>query len=70
MWARSQSLEWSTHISDTVAVAEVKAVEPAKPDNEYADTQIVHFAQTELLKGKSTGSWIFHENYARDWKIN
>lgn len=64
IWMRSESLEWWTNISDTVAIARVGAVKDIEPLNEYWKSQEVLCLPVTALKGERIGQVTFRQDYA------
>ena len=60
---RSESLEWWTNISDTVAVVEVSNIKDLEPLNEAWKSQEVHCDQITTIKGTRQDHFIFRQDY-------
>jgi hypothetical protein len=75
MWMRSESLEWWTNVSDTVAIAEVTSVQEidlpnqatkTDPSPQYFRSQTITCAVSRTDKGKPRESFTFRQDYRRE----
>jgi hypothetical protein len=68
MWFRTESIEWHTHISDTIAVAEVSGIKELPSDSSHSRLWQAELTPVKALKGRRSGKLSVSQYHDKDRK--